>query len=134
VVVALSLPTAVVVPAISRAADTKIVTIGMDFALTGAEAEEATVELDGAQLAVEEANAKHTVAGYELRTIVLNDATATAGGYDPAQAATNARMFAQNSAVVAVVGPIDSGSQRPCCQFSRSPAWPWWPEVQRVRI
>jgi branched-chain amino acid transport system substrate-binding protein len=112
VVAALSLPTAVGVPAISRAADTKIVTIGMDFALTGAEAEEATVELDGAQLAVEEANAKHTVAGYELRTIVLNDATATAGGYDPAQAATNARMFAQNSAVVAVVGPIDSGSAK----------------------
>jgi branched-chain amino acid transport system substrate-binding protein len=81
----------------------------MDFALTGPEAEEATVELDGAKLAVEEANAKHVVPGYELRPIVLNDATTTAGGYDPAQAATNARMFAENPSVVAIVGaPIDT--------------------------
>lgn len=109
---ALSLPAAFGVPAIGHAAGIKTITIGMDFALTGAEAEEATVELDGAQLAVEEANAEHTVAGYELRTIVLNDATATAGGYDPAQSATNARKFAENSSVVAVVGPIDSGSAK----------------------
>ena len=107
---ALSLPAVLGMPGIGRAAGTKTITIGMDFALTGAEAEEATVELDGARLAVEEANAKQTVPGYELRTIVLNDATTTAGGYDPAQAATNARMFAENSSVVAVVGPIDSGS------------------------
>jgi branched-chain amino acid transport system substrate-binding protein len=109
---ALSLPAAFGVPAIGCAADTKTITIGMDFALTGAEAEEATIELDGAQLAVEEANAKHTVPGHEFRTIVLNDATATAGGYDPAQAATNARMLAENSSVVTVVGPIDSGSAK----------------------
>jgi branched-chain amino acid transport system substrate-binding protein len=109
---ALSLSAAFGVPAIGRAADTKTITIGMDFALTGAEVEEATIELDGAQLAVEEANAAHTVAGYELRTIVLNDATVNAGGYDPAQAATNARAFAANSSVVAVVGPIDSGSAK----------------------
>jgi branched-chain amino acid transport system substrate-binding protein len=108
----LLLPAAFGVPAIGRAADTKTITIGMDFALTGAEAEEATIELDGALLAIEEANAKHTVAGYELRTVVLNDATTTAGGYDPAQAATNARMLAENSSVVAVVGPIDSGSAK----------------------
>jgi branched-chain amino acid transport system substrate-binding protein len=109
---ALSLPVAFGVPAIGRAAGTQTFTIGMDFALTGAEAEEATTELDGAQLAVEEANAKHAVPGYEFRTIVLNDATATAGGYDPAQAATNARNFAENSDVVAVVGPIDSGAAK----------------------
>jgi len=105
----LSLPVAFGVPAIGRAAGPKTITIGMDFALTGAGAEEATVELDGARLAVEEANAKHTIAGYEVRTIVLNDATAIAGGYDPALSATNARRFADSSSVVAVVGPIDSG-------------------------
>lgn len=109
---ALSLSAAFGVPAIGHAADTKTITIGMDFALTGAEAEEATAELNGAQLAVEEANAKHAVAGYELSTIVLNDATATAGGYDPAQAAVNARAFAANSSVIAVVGPIDSGAAK----------------------
>jgi branched-chain amino acid transport system substrate-binding protein len=109
---ALSLSTTLGMPAIGRAAGTKIITIGMDFALTGAEAEEATVELDGARSAVEEANANHTVPGYELRTMVLNDATTTAGGYDPAQAATNARMFAEDPSVVAIVGPIDSGSAK----------------------
>jgi branched-chain amino acid transport system substrate-binding protein len=108
----LGLPAAVGMPATGHAADTKTITIGMDFALTGAEAEEATVELDGAQLAIEEANANHTVPGYDLRTIVLNDATATAAGYDPAQAATNARTLTQNSSVVAIVGPIDSGSAK----------------------
>jgi len=108
----LSLPVAFGVPAVGHTAGTKTITIGMDFALTGAEAEEATIELNGAQLAVEEANEKHTVAGYELRTIVLNDATATAGGYDPVQAATNARNFTENPSVVAVVGPIDSGSAK----------------------
>ncbi len=107
---ALSLPGAFGGPATGRAAGAKTITIGMDFALTGAEAEEATVELDGARLAVEEANQKDAVPGFELRTIVLNDATATAGGYDPAQAATNARTLAENPSVVAVVGPIDSGS------------------------
>ena len=106
----------------------------MDFALTGPEAEEATVELDGAKLAVEEANAKHVVPGYELRPIVLNDATTTAGGYDPAQAATNARMFAGNPSVVAIVGPIDSGSAKACFPSSRKPAFPWSPEVRRVPI
>ena len=99
-------------PTVGHAAGTKILTIGMDFALTGAEAEEATVELDGAQLALEDANARHLVPGYELRSIVLNDATTTAGGYDPAQAATNARKFAVDPSVLAVVGPIDSGSAK----------------------
>jgi hypothetical protein len=42
------LPAAFGVPASGRAADAKTITIGMDFALTGAEAEEATIELDGA--------------------------------------------------------------------------------------
>jgi branched-chain amino acid transport system substrate-binding protein len=63
-------------------------------------------------LALEDANAKHLVPGYEFRAIVLNDATTTAGGYDPAQAATNARKFAVDPSVLAVVGPIDSGSAK----------------------
>lgn len=109
---ALSLPAALAAPAIARAAGTQTIAIGMDFALTGAEAEEATAELDGARLAIEEANAKHTVPGYEFRTTILNDATATAGGYDPAQAATNARKFVDDPSVIAIVGPNDSGSAK----------------------
>jgi branched-chain amino acid transport system substrate-binding protein len=98
--------------AISHAAGLKVLSIGMSFPVTGAEAEEATGELNGARLAVEEANARHAVPGYELQPIILNDATTTAAGYDPAQAATNARMFVNNPSVVAVVGPTDSGSAK----------------------
>jgi branched-chain amino acid transport system substrate-binding protein len=99
-------------PAIGRAAGSKILSIGMDFPLTGEETEEGTTELDGARLAIEDANLRHMVPGYELQPVVLDDSTATAGGYDPAQAATNARKLAANPSVVAIVGPTDSGSAK----------------------
>ena len=44
----------------------------------GAAAEDATNILHGAQLAIEEANAKGGIAGYEIRTLVLDNGTATA--------------------------------------------------------
>jgi branched-chain amino acid transport system substrate-binding protein len=42
--------------------------------------------------------------------IVLDDGTATAGQYDPAQAATNARKMVADTGVVAAIGPQMSGS------------------------
>jgi len=45
-----------------------------------------------------------------LTVIVLDNGTATAGQYDPAQAATNARKLVSNPSVVANVGPQNSGS------------------------
>ncbi len=41
---------------------------------------------------------------------MLDDATATAGQYDPAQAATNARKFVSDKTVVGAVGPQMSGA------------------------
>jgi branched-chain amino acid transport system substrate-binding protein len=41
---------------------------------------------------------------------VLDNGTATAGQYDPAQAANNARKMVTDPAVVAAVGPMSSGS------------------------
>ena len=93
----------------ARAAD-KYITIGIDLPLTGAAAEDATNILHGAQLAIEEANAKGGVAGYEIRQLVLDNGTATAGQYDPAQAAVNARKMIGDPTVVAAVGPQASGS------------------------
>ena len=78
--------------------------------LTGAGAEDAINILHGAQLAIEEANAKGGPGGYEVRTLVLDNGTATAGQYDPAQAATNARKMVGDDAVVAAIGPQMSGS------------------------
>ncbi|HYB58223.1 MAG TPA: branched-chain amino acid ABC transporter substrate-binding protein [Alphaproteobacteria bacterium] len=88
----------------------KSVTIGIDLPLTGADAEGATRIKYGAEMAIDEANAKGGVAGYKLDMMTLNDATASAGQYDPAQAATNAKKFVSDPNVVAAIGPEMSGA------------------------
>jgi len=93
----------------ARAAD-KFVTVGINLPLTGASAEDATTILQGAVLAIEEANARGGPGGYEVRILSLDDGTATAGQYDPAQAAINARKMVVDSSVVAAIGPMASGS------------------------
>ncbi len=92
------------------AAAEKTIQIGLDFSLTGGDAASAQRMRDGALLAIDEANDKGTVKGYKLVPMVLDDATATAGQYDPAQAATNARKFVADKTVVGVVGPQMSGA------------------------
>jgi branched-chain amino acid transport system substrate-binding protein len=94
----------------SSFAQAKTLYIGINLPLTGADAEDAELIKDGAMMAIDDQNAKGGVAGYKLEAVVLNDATATAGQYDPAQAATNARQLVANVGVVAVVGPQMSGS------------------------
>ena len=93
----------------ARAGD-KFVTIGINLPLTGAAAEDATNILHGAQFAIEEANARGGIGGYEIRQLVLDDGTATAGQYDPAQSAINTRKMIVDPTVVAAVGPMASGS------------------------
>ena len=88
----------------------KSVTVGINLPLTGADAHDAELIKDGAMLALDEANAKGGVAGYKINVIVLDDGTATAGQYDPAQAATNARKMVADTSVVAAIGPQMSGS------------------------
>ncbi len=88
----------------------KVIKIGIDLPLTGADAEGAARIKYGALLAIQQANDAGTVKGYTLVPVVLNDATATAGQYDPAQAATNARAFVADPDVVAAIGPEMSGA------------------------
>jgi branched-chain amino acid transport system substrate-binding protein len=88
----------------------KTVTIGINLPLTGADAHDAELIKDGAMLAFDEANAKGGIAGYKINVTVLDDGTATAGQYDPAQAATNARKMVSDKSVVAAIGPQMSGS------------------------
>ena len=87
----------------------KVVKIGLTLPLTGADAEDATLIKYGALLAIEEANAKGGVAGYKIETVVYDSGTATAGQYDPAQAATNTKKLVSDPLVVANVGPVMSG-------------------------
>ncbi|MGH7153448.1 MAG: ABC transporter substrate-binding protein, partial [Acetobacteraceae bacterium] len=86
----------------------KSVTVGVDLSLTGADAETAVRILDGFRMAIDECNAKGGAAGYHLNVLLLDDGTATAGQYDPAQGATNARKMVADPSVVAALGPQSS--------------------------
>ena len=93
----------------AEAADT-ILRIGIDLSFTGADAESAARIANGGTLAFEEANESHAVKGYTFEVVKLDDATATAGQYDPAQAATNARKMVSDKGYVAALGPQMSGA------------------------
>src|SRR5437763_13039865 len=88
----------------------KTIKVGINLPFTGADAHDAELIKDGALLAIDEANAQGGVAGYKIEILLLDDGTATAGQYDPAQAATNARKMVSDKAVVAAIGPQMSGS------------------------
>ena len=90
-------------------ADQKVVKIGITLPFTGADAEDANLIKYGAMIAIDEANAAGGVAGYKIVPVIYDDGTATAGQYDPAQAATNTRKLVADPAVVASVGPQNSG-------------------------
>ncbi len=93
----------------ARAAD-KELNVGINLSFTGGDAEGANRIKYGAQLAFEEANAKHEIPGYTLNVVLFDDGTATAGQYDPAQAATNARKMVSDKLMMAAIGPQMSGS------------------------
>ena len=95
----------------ARAAD-QVVKIGIDASLTGGDANEAELVKNGSLLAIEEANEGKVVKGVKFEAYVLDDGTATAGQYDPAQAAVNARKFVSDKAVMGEVGPEMSGAAK----------------------
>jgi branched-chain amino acid transport system substrate-binding protein len=100
---------AVAAPWGTTGAADKTVKIGITLPLTGADADDATLIKYGAMMAIEEANAKGGVAGYKVEVVVYDSGTATAGQYDPAQAATNTKKLVADPQVVANVGPQMSG-------------------------
>ena len=61
-------------------------------------------------MAFDGANQGNAVPGYTFELMTLDDGTATAGQYDPAQAATNARKMVVRQEVVAAIGPQMSGA------------------------
>ena len=92
-----------------QAAD-KVIKVGLNLSFTGADAESANRIKNGALMAFEEINAKNEIPGYKLDVLLLDDGTATAGQYDPGQAATNARKMVSDKEVVAAIGPMMSGA------------------------
>jgi branched-chain amino acid transport system substrate-binding protein len=94
-------------PYVARAAQ-KAVTVGIDLSLTGADADTAVRIKDGFLIAIDEANAKGGPGGYRVGVMMLDDGTATAGQYDPAQGATNARRMIADPTCVVALGPMSS--------------------------
>jgi branched-chain amino acid transport system substrate-binding protein len=88
----------------------KVVKVGIDLSLTGADAESAMRVKNGIVMAIDAANQGNAVPGYTFDLMTLDDGTATAGQYDPAQAATNARKMVSDHDVVAAIGPEMSGA------------------------
>jgi branched-chain amino acid transport system substrate-binding protein len=88
----------------------KVVKIGMDLSLTGADSEGAIRVRNGIMMAIDAANEGNGIPGYKIEPMVLDDGTATAGQYDPAQAATNARKMVSDPDVVGALGPEMSGA------------------------
>jgi len=83
--------------------------IGITLPLTGADAEDALLIKQGAMMAIDDANAKGGIDGRKIDVVVYDSGTATAGQYDPAQAATNTKKLVSDQAVVANIGPQMSG-------------------------
>ena len=90
-------------------AQQKVVKVGVTLPLTGADADDASKIQHGFQIAIDEANAKGGVAGYKIEIVTYDSGTATAGQYDPAQAATNTKKLISDPQVVANLGPQMSG-------------------------
>jgi len=88
----------------------KVLKVGIDLSLTGADAESAQRVRNGVIMAFDAANQANAVPGYRFELLTLDDGTATAGQYDPAQAATNARKMVSDQDVVAAIGPQMSGA------------------------
>jgi branched-chain amino acid transport system substrate-binding protein len=93
-------------------ASDKNIIIGINLPLTGGDAAGAKRILNGTLLAISLANQSKLIRGYQLKPLILNDATPTAGQYDPAQAATNAREMVSSAKVLAAIGPQMSGSAK----------------------
>jgi len=82
--------------------------VGMSLPLTGADADDAIRIKDGAMMAIDDVNAKGGVDGHKIEMVIYDSGTATAGQYDPAQAATNTKKLISDG-VVANIGPMMSG-------------------------
>src|SRR5437870_4494345 len=87
----------------------KTIKVGVSLPLTGADAEDAIHVKNGIQMATDEVNAAGGAGGYKIDLVVYDSGTASAGQYDPAQAATNAKKFVGDAMVVGAIGPMMSG-------------------------
>ena len=99
-----------------HAAD-RVIKVGVDLSLTGADARSAALERDAIQMAFDAANQADTVPGHRFELMILDDGTTSAGQYDPGQALINVRTMLSDKDVVAAVGPQMSGAGKAIAPF-----------------
>jgi branched-chain amino acid transport system substrate-binding protein len=98
---------AIVVAACSGSGSSgKTLKIGITLPLSGSSLASAGPALNGAKLAIKEANTAATVKGYTLEAYVLDHSVN--GQYDTQQGAKDMTTLVSDSAVVGVVGPFNS--------------------------
>ena len=88
---------------------TGTVTVATELPTSGADASDGMPTLQGAELAVAQANASHLLGGScTVTEIDKDDASVALGKHDPNQGAANMTALAGDAAVVGVVGPFNS--------------------------
>ncbi len=103
-------------PSAGHAQD-KVIKIGVDLSLTGADGQQARQEQDAIQMAFDAANQAGTVPGHRFELMILDDGSVPAGQYDPAQALTNVHTMLSDTDVLAALGPQMSGAGRAMAPF-----------------
>lgn len=88
----------------------KTIKIGVDLPLSGGEAPNGEPTRNGAQLAIDEANAAGGAGGYTLQLDIRDDAVN--GVHNPDKGATNVQALVADASVVAMIGPYNSNVGR----------------------
>jgi branched-chain amino acid transport system substrate-binding protein len=84
-----------------------LIKIGVTLPITGIDAPDGLPASEAVRLAVADANQRNLVPGMTLQAVVLNDASGK-GAHDPKRGAANMQLLAQDSAVLGVIGPLNS--------------------------
>jgi branched-chain amino acid transport system substrate-binding protein len=93
-------------PGGSGGATGKVIKIGTELPMSGAETANGEPTANGVKLAIKQANAKNAIPGYTLDINVQDDAVN--GAHNPQQGAANMHTLVADAAVVGVVGPFNS--------------------------
>jgi branched-chain amino acid transport system substrate-binding protein len=83
-----------------------LIKIGVTLPVTGVDSSDGKPAAEAVRLAVADANAHHAIPGLTLQAVVLNDAVR--GSHNAQRGASNMQLFAQDSAVLGVIGPLNS--------------------------
>jgi branched-chain amino acid transport system substrate-binding protein len=84
-----------------------IIKIATDLPVSGKDTSSGKPAEDGANLAVQQANANHTIQGYTLQFVPKDD-VGPSGTHDPTQGAANVTALVSDALVAGIVGPFNS--------------------------